>query len=92
MKNSDLKRLHKLSMANKKILKENKQVGCFYCCKIFDSSKINEWIKDEFGETALCPYCNIDSVLVFSLSAAFLQKQHILRKMNEYWFVTSKDE
>jgi hypothetical protein len=39
--------------------------GCFYCPAVFPPSKIKEWVdtKDGIGQTALCPKCDIDSVI-----------------------------
>ena len=53
---------HKFSSNNKEALQNDKKCGCFYCLKIFDPKEINFWIKDN-TETAVCPYCCIDSVI-----------------------------
>ena len=37
------------------------QCGCFHCLRTFESKDIKEWTDN--NETALCPYCGIDSVL-----------------------------
>ena len=59
----DLRELHKKSYANKSRLKDAKQCGCFYCIKIFDVEQIEDWSLDDPDETALCPFCGIDSVI-----------------------------
>ncbi len=57
-----LEELHNLSFKNKDILLSKAKCGCFYCKQIFAPSDITEWIDD--GEsTALCPHCEIDSVI-----------------------------
>ena len=54
---------------------------------IFAPNKIIEWIDEggvRIGETALCPKCDIDSVIgdkdVMDITPEFLQKMHA------YWF------
>jgi hypothetical protein len=42
----------------------SKNVGCFYCLKIFSPAEIEEWTLDG---CALCPHCGIDSVLPESI-------------------------
>jgi len=40
--------------------------GCFYCLSTFPPSSIVDWVDfdDEgIGQTALCPRCNVDSVV-----------------------------
>jgi hypothetical protein len=46
------------------ILNEN-LCGCFYCKAIFSPSAIKEWIEenDNGCQAAICPECDIDSVL-----------------------------
>ena len=53
--------LHKLNFRNRGVLSTASQCGCFYCKKMFTPSEITEWTDDD--ETALCPYCSIDSVI-----------------------------
>ena len=50
---------HKYCYSNKTDIQSSKQCGCFFCVKIFTPGEITEWS----GQTALCPYCGIDSVL-----------------------------
>ena len=66
---------------------ESEKCGCFYCLAIFTSDKITKWIdedKEGIGKTALCPECEIDSVIgdrdVKDITPEFLQKMHA------YWF------
>lgn len=41
--------------------------GCFFCERVYKPSEIVEWTDrrsdDGPGQTALCPYCGIDSVI-----------------------------
>lgn len=60
--NSELKIIHSLCIFHKPHIKQNNhRCGCFYCLEIFDSSKIKEWTDNQ--TTALCPECQIDSVI-----------------------------
>ncbi len=47
---------------NKELLKRYKKCTCLYCGKTFDYKKIIEWI-DNGKNTAVCPYCCVDSVV-----------------------------
>lgn len=52
-----------LSFKNRKILEKFKKCSCFYCLETFETSEIKEYVDN--NETALCPYCGIDSVICF---------------------------
>lgn len=66
------------------IIKSSKLCGCFYCIKIFNPAKkkIKEWI--DGGETALCPYCGIDTVI--GSESKFPITFKFLNSMHEHWF------
>ena len=72
---------HEFCNNNKKLLQNDSVCGCFYCCEIFSSAKITEWI---VGETALCPYCGIDSVI--GEGAGYPITKEFLKEMHKYWF------
>ncbi|MBQ8235998.1 MAG: helix-turn-helix transcriptional regulator [Clostridia bacterium] len=73
---------------NRKALHNSQKCGCFYCLNIFSPKEIDRWIDDD--ETALCPYCQIDSVIGdasgYSITEAFL------KEMNAYWFSSVEEE
>ncbi len=75
-----VERAHSHSRRTK--LEKNCLCGCFYCLKIFRSVAIVEWTDND--ETALCPYCGIDSVIgespEYELTVTFLKQMH------ERWF------
>ncbi len=73
---------HKFSINHRKELLASDLCGCFYCLKMFPPDEIGEWIDD--SNTALCPYCGIDSV-IGSLSG-FKIDTDFLRKMKRHWF------
>ena len=82
---SDFERLHHAhmySIYNEQTVKESHMCGCFYCGQVFPAEEVTE-TTIEFGnnpDTALCPYCMIDSILPDSkwkdLSPTFLDKMH----------------
>ena len=73
---------HNYCNNNRSELKITNRCGCFYCCRIYHTNEIKEWIDRD--KTALCPYCGIDSVLpendTYSLTDDFLTT------MRKYWF------
>ena len=75
---------HTHTLSNKEELKNSTGCGCFYCLRIFSPQEITEWILDKGGETALCPFCGIDSVL--GDSAGYPVTEEFMSKMKEYWF------
>lgn len=76
---------HKYSTQNKKMLESDNKCGCFYCLKIFIPSEIFEWIWDNnVQETAVCPYCGIDSII--SESSGYPITKEFLEKMQKIWF------
>lgn len=84
----DLDLAHKYSNNHKPELEKDKKCGCFYCLKIFSPSEIKEWIIednpcDKLG-TAICPYCEIDSVI--GESSGFPINEDFLAAMHERWF------
>lgn len=74
---------HEYSINNKPDLENDKKCGCFYCLKIFDPEEITDWVEDSLG-TALCPFCDIDSVI--GESSGFPITKEFLKKMRDYWF------
>lgn len=52
---------------------------------MFDSSEVTSWITDE-SDTAVCPYCNMDTVIAESNEVKINEK--FLGEMYTYWFGT----
>ena len=76
---------HNHSIYNKEELNNSKRCGCFYCLKIFEPKQIKEWIEEDNGkETALCPFCEIDSVI--AESTEYELNEELLKYMYDYWF------
>jgi hypothetical protein len=66
--------------------------GCFYCCSIFKSWKIKEWVLTcvtEMANDAVCPNCGIDSILpelmVYGDKEIILTID-LLEQMHDEWF------
>lgn len=76
---------HKYSSNHRKQIVTSELCGCFYCIKVYPPSEVMEWVdEDKVGQTALCPYCGIDSV-IGSASGVSLDKQ-FLTEMYKVWF------
>ena len=88
-----LKAAHKHSACHRKEVLASTECGCFHCETVFLSSSITEWIEEtggSYGEaadpfTALCPECDIDSVIGDSAPFPATDPQ-FLRAMNREWF------
>lgn len=78
-----LKRTHKYCSHNALALKKAKRCGCFFCCRIYDPDLIVDWT-DAAPETAICPYCDVDSVL--PESTEYPLTVEFLEAMERYWF------
>lgn len=83
MDTQDYKNAHKYSINNKPMLTSNQACGCFFCKKIFPSTEIRTWLKDK-TETALCPYCCIDSVI--GENSGYHITPEFLDGMHDHWF------
>jgi hypothetical protein len=56
--------------------------GCFYCLELFPPDQITEFI--DYGQTALCPHCKIDSVI--GSASGFPINSSFLSEMKGHWF------
>ncbi len=64
---------------NRKALGDSRIAVCLYCLKEFAPSRITEWVDEgSGGETALCPYCDIDAIVGFNgeVDAAWIADEH----------------
>ena len=57
----ELKSAHSHSYHNRGEIEQSSLCGCFSCNRTFLSSEVEDYIDE--GETALCPYCSVDSVI-----------------------------
>ena len=77
---------HKYSRNNKPLLDNVYRCGCFYCIRIFPTYKIIKWNISKLGDkkgTAICPYCQYDTVI--PESDKYKRTVNLLTKMNNYW-------
>jgi hypothetical protein len=52
---------------NRKALLSSEIAVCFYCFHQYPPSEITEWCDGEdLSQTAICPYCSVDSVVGFN--------------------------
>ena len=79
-----LSEAHRNSFANRKNLKIHQKCGCFYCGRMFDAGEIKDWSFDVPEDTALCPYCGIDSVLGETEGISITEE--LLKEMYAEWF------
>ncbi len=75
--NDKLIKAHSLAFHNKEWLSTSSVCGCFCCLETFMPEEIEKWVDD--GETALCPFCEIDSVIAS-------EDVEFLKEMQDYWF------
>lgn len=77
---------HKHSSNHREAIERSGMCGCFYCMSVFPSSDITEWIDEIDGveTTALCPSCNIDSVI--GSASGHPITNDFLNTMNQHWF------
>lgn len=64
--------------------------GCFYCETMFPPKEIEIWLTESetnlkgSGQTALCPYCGIDSVI--GSGSGIKITEELLEEMKKVWF------
>lgn len=70
-----------ISIKNKKLIEQAQNVGCFHCCKIFDSKDIKDFTDNE--STAICPLCGVDAIIPDNCGVII--SEEILKKAKEFW-------
>lgn len=63
---------------------QSKECGCYFCRHHYDARKVNDWISDERGVSALCPECGMDAV-VGDASGLDISKEK-LKTLNLYFY------
>ncbi len=82
-----IRKAHEASFANRADVESSRRCGCFYCLEIFEADEVEDWaVEDDLGrrQTALCPYCGIDSVL--GDRSGFPITPEFLAEMEKHWF------
>ncbi len=83
----EIRDAHRHSLRHRPEIQASDVCGCFYCCSIFPSGAIGQWVDEDeegVGQTALCPNCGIDSVI--GSKSPFTIDLPFLKRMQEYWF------
>ena len=81
---------HDKSSHNKRHVQKSDRAGCFYCEKMFPASKVKDFTKERKGEdTALCPYCRIDSVVC---DKDVILTSELLSLMHQEWFTAHAED
>ena len=70
------------AFCNRPLVTNTEHCGCYGCLAEFAPQEIKEWTDE--GETALCPFCGIDSVLADNEDCAI--SKEFLEKIHRYWF------
>jgi hypothetical protein len=63
-------------------LEASGRCACFFCFKKFATTEIKTWI--DAAETALCPFCGLDSVLGSGTDHRI--DDQFLRKMHQHYY------
>jgi hypothetical protein len=86
-------RAHRHSSQHRAEILASELCGCFYCCSVFKPSEIEDWVDelpddstatDAVGQTALCPRCNVDSVI--GSRSGYPVTPEFLKQMHDHWF------
>lgn len=56
-------KISELAFNNKHLLKLSNWCGCFYCLNLFSYQDISQWKNDTYDQTAICPFCGMESVI-----------------------------
>ena len=65
-------------------LSKDSLCGCFYCLEIFSPQEIVEWVDSDTNGTAICPHCEIDSII--GESSGYPITVDFLQQMHDFWF------
>ena len=87
----DVVAAHDHSSSHRPELLQSEVCGCFHCLAVFPPAEIGDWIDESqkdtdqnFGKTALCPQCGIDSVI--GSAAGYPITREFLLEMRQHWF------
>lgn len=74
--------IHSHSIRNREEIERSCLCGCFSCIRIFEKEDIEDYIDD--GLTALCPYCQVDTVIGDACGLEL--SVDLLSSLNKKWF------
>ena len=77
---------HRHSIRHRDEILASEACGCFFCLAVFPPREINQWVDtiNGLGQTALCPKCEIDSVI--GSNSGYPIDQEFLDQMRKHWF------
>ena len=79
--------IHTYCFENKELLNECKEAVCFYCKQKVICTDINDWCNELSGkESAICPYCGIDSIVPYKVDGVYELDNKMLDEMHKYYF------
>jgi len=81
-----MERMHSLCAGNHSLIGPDTRCGCFYCRQIYPGRAVSDWL--DSGQTARCPHCGIDAVIMDSPMGEIDEK--LLKEMNEHWFAVTE--
>jgi hypothetical protein len=77
---------HKHSIRHRDEVLTSDVCGCCYCLAVFAPGEIKAWVDavNGIGQTALCPKCDIDSVI--GSNSGYPIEPEFLGQMRKHWF------
>ena len=87
MTEEELKTAQDHGRDNREEIVASRTCGCFYCLGLFTPASIERWLNEESG-TAVCPLCQIDSV-IGDASGYPVESPQFLAEMHWRWFESS---
>jgi hypothetical protein len=77
---------HRHSIHHRAEILKSELCDCFHCLAIFTARETEDWTDwfNWIGETALCPKCDIDSVI--GSPSGYPITVNFLNQLREYWF------
>jgi hypothetical protein len=84
MSDADHIEAHRHALSNREEVLTSDVCGCFYCLAVFPPAEVERWIKDRGGDTAVCPHCQIDSVI--GARSGYPITREFLQRMRQHWF------
>lgn len=82
--------IDRLSSHNKEEILDSKQCGCYHCLAKFGWKEIKDWL--DYGETAVCPKCGVDSVISLDDVESGNTTQTLQEMNQQYFSYYSNDE
>ena len=73
----------KHSCKHREEIEKSSVIVCYYCQTFLKLAEIKEWVDKD--QTAVCPYCGIDTVLG-NASGMFLLTTEFVKDLNYRWF------